>query len=153
MEENTVTRREVLRILGIELPVILLSVDSLSGSAFGESYTKKTFKVNGQRLLDMMNNPSLFISYGPQTDSAGKTTGAVILDMSEEVSSVASSKAVTWRPGMVIHKVNGKPFIPKSNEDLLETMVQVKKSVESKVPLEIDLELDGKPYKYVFQYE
>ncbi len=153
MQEHTVSRREVLRILGIELPVVLLSIDSLSGGAFGATYTRKTFKINRDKLLEMMNDSSLFISYDSQKDSAGKTTGAVIADMSEEVSDAASSKTVTWKPGMVIRSVNGKPFVPESNEDLIEIMAEVKKSVENRTPLEIDLELDGKPYKYVFTYE
>lgn len=152
MKEKIMTRRDVINLLGIKLPIVLLAVESLPGIArAGEAYTRKTFQVsysgkNGA--LDTMESPNENIIITTQLDASKKPIGSRIQGLTDGAAEHSHLKS-----GSIIYKINNKSFILRSQDDFDDWRDSIIDMIQKKQTITIDLDMDRKPYLYVFKFD
>ena len=151
MTEKNMTRREVLRFLGIEIPVLLVSTQILTSEA-GAEVIKKTFTLDRQQLLDMMNNPnSANFAFSSVYDKTKKVYGTKIETLPGVVASVMDPKGVDLESATV-WSINGGTSQEWSQAKVVEILGRCKQLVETAQPLVIDLDINDQSYQYVIKY-
>jgi hypothetical protein len=152
MKEKTLTRRDVISLLGIKLPVVLLAVETLPGIArAGEAYTRKTFRTattyeNG--ILKVMDSRDEEITITTQFDADGRPIGSRIQAVTE-----GAARHSHLEPGSIIYKVNNDPFIIESQDDFEDWRDSIIDMARKKQTITLDLDVDKKPFLYVIEFE
>lgn len=151
MSKETMTRREVIKLLGIKLPVVLLAVEILPGIArAGQSFTKKTFRAattSRSETLDLFDASGEKMLVTAEYNENQEAIGTRITELSD---SAAEKSHLT--SGSVIYKVNDKPFIIESQEDFDNWRDSIISRIQNKQAFTLDLDVDAKPYLYTFEF-
>ena len=152
MEKHEMTRREVVKLLGIGLPVMLVSVEILPGTARGEEpYTRKTLRISDMQRQETLDKWDEYdINYGPHYDAEGRIDGTVVGSVGPE-DRLEGEEDIG--PGDVIYKINGEPFIFETQEEFDHWMKVVLDIFRNKQTMTVDLDVGGKPYLYVYEFE
>ena len=152
MTEKGITRREVIRFLGVDIPLVLISTQVLTGGAFGQTYTKKTFKVDREILLGFWDNPDIYILFSPAYDKSQSVKGGRIEQLPNEVAERTDPKGMVLE-GAVLYAINGEKFEAGSNEKMMAAFDRMKILIEDRKPLVLDLDVGGEAFQYVIDYK
>ena len=150
MKKESMTRREVINLLGIKLPVVLLAVEILPGIARADQpYTRSTFQVltseRDEALTDWYDSTCMVTEY---RDANGQAIGTRVSELDGSV-----IKKGEIREGDIIYKINGKPYIVGSPQDFEEWSDAVRQMVANKQTITVDLDRDDKPNLIVIEFD
>ena len=149
MAKITVTRREIINMLGLKLPVVLLAVERMPGVArAGQEFTQKIFQADAQKLdiaLELLDSEEKII-FAPQFDASGRRIGCVI-----ERLDARPADLTHFKPGSIIYHIDKMPFTLEPPSDLSWWREYIKKKIVARQSITVDLDLDGLPNLYVFQ--
>jgi hypothetical protein len=152
MTDKGVTRRELLRFLGLEIPLVLVSTQVMTGGAFAQRYTQKKFKVDREILLGFWDNPDIMINFQPVLTRSGTVRGGQIQTLPMQVSDRTNPKGMMLE-GATLLAINGEKFEAGSNEKMEAAFDRMKGLIEDYEPLVLDLEIEGQAYQYVLNYK
>jgi len=156
MPDKEITRREVIRFLGVEIPLVIVSSQILPRPAFGQTYpenayyTQKVARLGKHVILDLMDNPDVYILFSPVYNESRNVIGGKIDDFAGEVAGVADPKGIDLH-GATLYAINGETLDAGSNEAIQAAFARMRKFVEAGEPVIWDVGNKGKYYQYVME--
>jgi hypothetical protein len=151
MKDQKLTRRQIVKVLGMELPIALIAVQIAPKSAFGQNARRLVFQMDRDRLLAIMSNPDNYFEFSPWWDANGAMVGGKIEKVPVEVASETGRMRMNLNQ-VIVRSLNGKTFDTGTDEAIMADFARMRQLVEAGTPLALDVEIDGAPYQYEIRY-
>jgi hypothetical protein len=98
--------------------------------------------------LDSFESSPDRIIVGAVFDEEGNAIGSRVQEIDEK-----PAKLTHLKPGALIRSINDKPFIIHTQDDFDRWRLNLMDMLRDKSKITLDVDMDGKPYLYVFDFE